>query len=111
MAPPLNEDTTSTFTMTAKDQYENVVSGHQFKYDVTIVNNDSTTTEVYNVNGGSYTTSLSNQGQTSTNINGQMTFTIGLPAHIDTGDGITITPKLDSSITPTPIGTPFTFTK
>ena len=107
VAPPLNENTTSTFTMTAKDKYENVVSGHQFKYDVEIVNNDPATTEIYTINGSSHTTSLFNQGQT-TNINGQTTFTIGLPAHIDTGDGITITPKLDSSPS---IGTPFTFTK
>ena len=41
----LAPNTTRTITCTAKDQYNNLVSGYAFKYDATITNNTGTTTE------------------------------------------------------------------
>lgn len=100
-------NTTTTITCTAKDQYNNPVSGYIFKYAMVISNANPSTNESYQVDGISYTSSASGLSTTSTNSNGVATFSVALPATIDGADGISIQVMMKDGITN--IGTAFSF--
>ena len=104
----LAPNTSRTITCTAKDQYNNLVSGYTFGYDVTVTNNTVTTTESYTIDGSALTaTSTGNPVTASTNASGVVTFTAALPATIDPSDGLSIQVQLaDDS---TNVGTAFSF--
>ncbi|MFM2265179.1 MAG: hypothetical protein RLZ77_599, partial [Bacteroidota bacterium] len=105
----LAQNTTSTITCTAKDQFGNPVSGYVFKFDATITNNTSATNESYVLDGVSYTSSSTNISLTAvTNASGVATFTAAIPALVNYADGISIQVKLaDGTST---VGTSFDFT-
>ena len=104
----LAPNTSRTITCTAKDQYNNLVSGYTFGYDVTVTNNTGTTTESYTIDGSAFTTtSTGNPVTATTNTSGVATFTAALPATIDPSDGLSIQVQLaDDS---TNVGTAFSF--
>lgn len=88
---PLSLGTTRTVTLTAKDQYNNPVSGHRFYADVTVINNVETSNESYTVHSTGYTASASNISVGNvTSIYGQTTVQIAVPAAVDTDDGVTV---------------------
>lgn len=105
----LAPNTSRTITCTAKDQYNNLVSGYTFAYDVTLTNNNSTTAESYTINSSPFTaTSTSgNSLSTTTNASGVATFTAALPATIDPSDGISVQAQLNDDATN--VGSAFTF--
>lgn len=107
----LAPNTTRTITATAKDQYNNLVSGYTFAYDVTITNNDNTTAESYTIDGSPFTVTETsgNPVAATTNASGVATFTAALPATIDANDGISIQVQLNDDTTN--IGSAFTFTQ
>jgi hypothetical protein len=103
--------TSRTITCTAKDQYNNLVSGYTFAYDVTITNNNSTTAESYTIDNSPFTSTDTNGNpvMATTNASGVATFTAVLPAIIDPADGISIQVQLTNDTTN--IGTAFSFTQ
>ncbi len=101
---------TRTITCTAKDQYNNLVSGYTFKYDATITNNNATTAESYTVDASALTATTNDVSVVATtNASGVATFTAALPAVIDGNDGISIQVQLNNGTTN--IGSPFSFTQ
>ena len=104
----LAKNASSTITCTAKDQYNNLVSGYTFKYDLTVTNSDATTAESYTIDGTSRTTTASDVTLTATtNSSGVATFTAALPATVDGGDGVSIQVQLTNGTTN--IGAAFSF--
>ena len=104
----LAPNTTRTITCTAKDQYNNLVSGYTFGYDVTVTNNTGTTTESYTIDSSAFTaTSTGNPVTATTNASGVATFTAALPATIDPSDGISVQVQLADDTTN--VGTAFSF--
>lgn len=101
-------NSTRTVTCTAKDQYNNLVSGYTFKFDLTVTDNNPTTDEAYLIDGISYTASSSDVSlSTTTNASGVATFTIQIPAIVDGSDGMNLQVQLfDGS---TNIGTAFPY--
>ncbi len=95
----LNLGTTSTVTLTAKDQFSNLVSGYTFKYDVSVTNTDATTAEVYTVDGSTAATATDVSVVTPTNVSGVATFPIVMPAIVDGGDGISLQVQLNDGTT------------
>lgn len=85
-------------TLTARDQYNNLIPGYQFKLDVNITNNTPSTTERIWFNSVYYYTSTANLTSTSmvtatsgANI-GKAIFPIQV-GFVDSGDSATITWK------------------
>ena len=104
----LAPNATGTITATAKDQYNNLVSGYGFKYDVAIINNGLAITESYIIDGTAHTASANNISVVATtDASGVATFTAILPAVIDGSDGISIQTQLSDGTTN--IGTAFEF--
>ena len=99
ISPALDNNTTSTITCTARDQYNNLVAGYAFKFDVTRTNNNVTTNELYTVNGVPYTTNATGVATPATNASGVATFTAELPATINVNDGVSIQVKLANGTT------------
>ena len=100
--------TSRTITCTAKDQYNNLVSGYIFKYDLTVTNSDATTAESYTIDGTAHTTTASDINvTTTTNASGVATFTAAVPATVDGGDGLSIQVQLANGSTN--IGSAFAF--
>jgi hypothetical protein len=101
---------TRTITCTAIDQYDNLVLGYTFAYDVTITNN-SATAESYTIDSSPFlvTSTSGNPVVATTNSSGIATFTAALPATIDGSDGISIQVQLNNDTTN--IGDPFSFTQ
>ena len=95
----LQGNTTRTITCTAKDQYNNLVSGYVFKYDATITNANVTTAESYTVDGIARTATTNDLSITATNGSGVATFNVTLPATIDSGDGLVIQIQLNNGST------------
>ena len=91
--------TTKTITGTAKDQYNNLVSGYAFKYEATVSNVTATTTESYTIDGSSVPTTATNVITGTTNSSGMATFDIAIPATIDIADGISVQVKLADGTT------------
>jgi len=104
----LKENTTKTITLTAKDQFGNLLVGYVFNYIATITNNEKTTSESYTVNGTAYTANSSNIALAATDANGVATFNVVIPNGIDSGDGISIQAKLTDG---TNLGTAFSYAK
>lgn len=103
-------NTTRTITCTAKDQYNNLVSGYAFKYDATIINNSNTTTESYNLDGTAQTATVNDLSLVAmTDGSGVATFTVALPAIIDGNDGISIQVQLNNGSTN--VGSAFSFSQ
>jgi autotransporter-associated beta strand protein len=97
-----------TITCTAKDQYNNLVSGYTFKYDLTVTNSDVTTAESYTIDGTAHTTTASDVTlAATTNSSGVATFSAALPVTVDGGDGLSIQVQLANGTTN--IGSAFTF--
>jgi hypothetical protein len=97
---PLAPGTARTITCTAKDQYNNLVSGYTFNYDVTITNNNLTFTEQYGIDGNAFTiTTYDISVSATTDANGVATFFAELPFNIDGGDGISIQVQLNDGTT------------
>ena len=105
---PLTKNISRTITCTAKDQYNNLVSGYTFKYDLTVTNSDATTAESYTIDGTSRTTTASDVTlAATTNASGVATFSAALPATVDGGDGLSIQVQLANGSTN--IGSAFAF--
>ena len=105
---PLAPGTSQTITCTAKDQYNNLVSGYTFKYDATIVSADATITESYTLDGTAHTSTTNDINvATTTNASGVTTFTAVLPGTIDGSDGISLQVQLNNGTTN--IGTAFAY--
>jgi hypothetical protein len=101
--------TTRTVTATAKDQYNNLVSGYAFKYDATITDANATTDESYTIDGTARTATVSDINVVATtNLSGIATFDITLPALVDGSDGISVQVQLSNGTTS--IGSAFSFT-
>ena len=98
---------TRTITCTAKDQYNNLVSGYTFKYAATIANTIVTTNESYTIDGSAITTTATNSITATTNGSGIATFDATLPATIDATDGISLQVKLADGTTS--IGSAFAY--
>ncbi|NOU19685.1 MAG: T9SS type A sorting domain-containing protein [Bacteroidales bacterium] len=98
-APAMGLGVTSTVTLTAKDQFENLVSGYIFKYDVTITNTTVTTAESYTIDGIARTASISDIPVTATNASGVATFDIAVPGVVDGDDGISVQVQLNDGTT------------
>ncbi|MEI6881234.1 MAG: YDG domain-containing protein, partial [Bacteroidota bacterium] len=104
----LAPNATRTVTCTAKDQYNNLVSGYTFKYDATITSNDATTAESYTIDGSAITTTANNSDVSSTtNASGVATFTVVMPATLDANDGLSLQVQLNNGSTN--VGSPFTY--
>lgn len=87
----LTPNISRTITCTAKDQYNNLVSGYTFKYDATVTNNNPTTTESYAIDGVSKTATVTDVAlTTATNASGVATFTVAVPFIVDGNDGVSI---------------------
>ena len=98
-APAMGIGTTSTVTITAKDQFENLVPGYVFKYDAAITNGDATNTESYTIAGVATTASVADVDLTATNASGVATFDIVVPATVDPTDGISVQVQLNDGTT------------
>lgn len=93
VVPDLNIGSTSTFTVTLKDADGNPLANttKNSKIVVTIINNDPSSNETYILDATSITTNISiPRSAEPTDENGQWTFTVTLPAGIDSGDGMSI---------------------
>ncbi|SHF92331.1 Por secretion system C-terminal sorting domain-containing protein [Mariniphaga anaerophila] len=82
--------TTSTVTLSLKDNVGNAVTGYNFVYDVIITNSLKNVNESFQVNGVNYSESAGKVRLLETDDNGKISFDIVLPASIDPGDGISI---------------------
>jgi hypothetical protein len=89
-APALAINTTSTVTLTAKDQFSNLVEGYQFKYDATVTNTNVATAESYTINGTATTANATGVALAATNASGVATFDIVIPAAVDPLDGVSV---------------------
>ncbi len=100
-----------TITCTAKDQYNNLVSGYTFAYDVSVTNANSTTVESYTIDGTAFatTSTTGNPVTATTNASGVASFTAVLPATIDAADGVSVQVQLANDTTN--VGTAFSFTQ
>jgi hypothetical protein len=97
---PLAPGATKTMTCTAKDQFNNLISGYQFKIDATITNVNVVTTESYIVDGIALTATTNDISlATVTNASGVASFTISIPAIVDEGDGISVQVQLNNGTT------------
>ncbi len=106
ISPALTLNTTSTVTLTAKDQYNNLVAGYTFQEGATVTNTGSA--ETYTVNGISVSANQSATNvATATNASGVATFTIAIPSTVDGGDGISVQVYLNNGSTA--VGSAFSF--
>ncbi|MFZ4451730.1 hypothetical protein [Salibacterium aidingense] len=90
MEPALAEGETSEVTVTATDQQDNLVSGLEIKYDVSITN-EGPTDEEYQIDGDSYDQNSDDHLIGETEEDGTITFDIALPDPVDNGDGFELT--------------------
>jgi hypothetical protein len=105
----LSAGTSQTVTCTAKDQYNNLVSGYTFKYDATVTNGDAATAESYTLDGTASTATASDVNvTTTTNASGVAIFTAALPSTIDGGDGVSVQVQLSNGSTN--VGSAFSLT-
>jgi len=97
--PVLSPATSKTVIISAKDQYENPVSGYIFKYDATVKNDDNTSVESYTIAGTVTGSSDSGISLPATDASGNLNFDITLPTTIDPLDGILVQVKLNDGVT------------
>ncbi|QBZ98791.1 hemoblobin-interacting domain-containing protein [Flavobacterium sangjuense] len=106
----LAPNTSQTITITARDQYNNLVPGYQFLYDATITDTNGATDESYTIDGSARTSTISDFTVTAlTNASGVATFTVALPVYIDGGDGISVQVQLANGTTN--VGSAFSYTQ
>lgn len=106
----LSLNTLRTVTVTAKDQYNNVVPGYTFVYDATITDADASTDESYLIDGTARTTTVTDINLTTvTDATGITTFGITLPAVIDGNDGISVQVQLTNGTSN--VGSAFSYSK
>jgi hypothetical protein len=104
----LAPNTSQTITITARDQYNNLVPGYNFIYDASITNANVTTSESYNIDGTPRTATVNDSFvSTATNASGVVTFVVTLPVFIDGNDGISIQVQLANGTTN--VGSAFTY--
>jgi len=90
-------NSSANITSTARDQYNNLVAGYTFKYDINLINNDTSVNETYTVDGNAYSTSVFNINLSSvTNINGIAEFMVTIPAIVNPGDGLSMQLKTNN---------------
>ena len=99
---------TRTVTVTAKDQYSNLVTAdpYIFKFDVDVTNIDGTNNETYTIAGADFSSDLNNQSLSATDA-GVKTFDITIPATVDENDGVSVQVLLNDGTTD--INSPFEF--
>lgn len=102
------ENKTTTITLTAKDQYGNMVKDYVFKYIVTITDGGGID-ESYTVNSIAETSTTVAKSLSVTNTSGLVSFDILTPATIDANDGISVQVYLNDGTTT--FGSPIIFTK
>lgn len=91
----LTINSTRTVTLTAKDQYNNLVPGYTFKFDAVVTYNSSATDENYTVDGNSISASVSDLDvSASTDASGNASFDITIPESVDAGDGLSVQVQL-----------------
>jgi uncharacterized repeat protein (TIGR02543 family) len=96
----LSPNNSATITCIAKDQYNNLVSGYFFKYDVSITSNNSQIVESYTIDGATLSASANNLEVVSpTNSLGSTTFTISLPSVVNEYDGLNVQVQLTDGMT------------
>jgi len=105
--PALAKNTSSTVTCTAKDQYNNLVSGYAFKFNVSRTDTNAAITESYTLNSVAYTTNASGVSTGVTDANGVATFSVVIPAVVNAGDGLSFQVTLDNGSTT--VGNAFSF--
>lgn len=87
----LSLGTTSNVTLTAKDQYNNLVSGYTFKYNGARLDTKLYQTELYKVDNQNWWGSdPAIACSTATNASGVATVPVEIPAIVDQGDGLAI---------------------
>ncbi|HAZ03973.1 MAG TPA: hypothetical protein DCY97_17645 [Marinilabiliales bacterium] len=91
--------TTSVITLTAKDQYNNLISGYVAKFDVTVTDGSATTNESYTINTVAYDATSSDVDLSATNGSGEATVTVVMPATVDGGDGLSVQLQLSDGTT------------
>ena len=91
--------TTSVITLTAKDQYNNLISGYVAKFDVTVTDGSATTNESYTINTVAYDATSSDVDLSATNGSGEATVTVVMPASVDGGDGLSVQLQLSDGTT------------
>ncbi len=105
--PALAKNTTSTVTCTAKDQYNNLVSGYAFKFNISRTDTNASVTEAYTLNSVAYTSNAAGVSTGVTDVNGIATFSVAVPAVVNANDGLSIQVTLADATTN--IGTAFSF--
>jgi hypothetical protein len=80
--------------ISAKDSYGNLIEDSTFDYDITVINDDATTSEVYTVGETEVTADLVDLQTDPTDNMGVVQFPLSIPPGIDLNDGISITFKL-----------------
>ncbi|MBN2698441.1 MAG: T9SS type A sorting domain-containing protein [Bacteroidales bacterium] len=91
----LYQPTRTHIEIRAMDRFFNPVQGYQFQYDITVINNNALTAEVYEVNNVDITESLENQSTLITGLEGTTRIPVYIPRPVDRDDGIEITLKLE----------------
>ncbi len=87
---PLAKASTSNVLVTARKNALETVSGYVFKADINVKNDISNQTEVYLVNGIEYTSNIKSISLTPSSAEGEVSFSISIPASIDYRDGISV---------------------
>ena len=87
---PVEPGYSSTVTLTAIDQQDNMVADYPFTLRVDVTDKLDVTDEEYFINGMAVTGSIPSMALELTDENGQVSFTVEMPEHIDPGDGIEI---------------------
>jgi hypothetical protein len=87
---PLEPGQTSKITITAIDGENNRVVGYPFGIGVEVMNRVSLTNELYFVAGSAVSESVDRILPDTTDLNGEVSFTVELPDVIDPGDGLAV---------------------
>ncbi len=105
-----NTGVSRTVTATAKDQYSNAITGYQFKYDFSYINNNATTPEIYTIDSKQYTSNSTDSLFTNlTGSNGSATLSVAIPVIVDPNDGFSLQIQLNDGAAN--IGNLLSFTK
>jgi len=86
----LFKNATITYTVQAKDRFGNTLSGVNLWWDGIVANTAGSFSETYTVEDSSFITSIYGLPLTATDASGETTFTVSIPATVNTGDGLTI---------------------
>jgi hypothetical protein len=87
---PLAKNNTSEVIIVAKDEIYKPVQGYKFILNIEVINDITTTTEVYSIAGNNYTGSYTGYQLQPTNEGGETIFHIIIPTTIDYRDGLSV---------------------